>query len=83
VKNSVAVGDAHHKLPAGGVHTIQHNTGCINTWTFPAVSTSARVNKDIEMFKNNGINTYDYVDYRGNKVVITRNPFGFINEPKK
>jgi hypothetical protein len=49
----------------------------------PAVSTSARVNKDniIEMFKNNGINTYDYVDYRGNKVVITR-PFGFINEPK-
>jgi hypothetical protein len=34
------------------------------------------------MFKNNGINTYDYVDYRG-KVVITRNPFGFINEPEK
>jgi hypothetical protein len=34
------------------------------------------------MFKNNGINTYDYVDYRGNKVVITRNPFGFINEPE-
>jgi hypothetical protein len=33
------------------------------------------------MFKNNGINTYDYVDYRG-KVVITRNPFGFINEPE-
>jgi hypothetical protein len=33
------------------------------------------------MFKNNGINTYDYVDYRGNKV-ITRNPFGFINEPE-
>jgi hypothetical protein len=48
-----------------------------------AVSTSARVNKDnIEMFKNNGINTYDYVDYRGNKVVITRNPFGFIRTGK-
>jgi hypothetical protein len=48
-----------------------------------AVSTSARVNDNIiEMFKNNGINTYDYVDYRGNKVVITRNPFGFINEPE-
>jgi hypothetical protein len=54
--------------------------GCINTWTFPvAVSTSARA--VIEMFKNNnGINTYDYVDYRGK--YITRNPFGFINEIK-
>jgi hypothetical protein len=35
------------------------------------------------MFDKEKFNTYDYVEYSGNKLVITRNPFGFINVKKR
>lgn len=59
--------------------------GYIKTWTFPVrVQTTGAVNRDtiLEMFEEEGLNTYDYVEYGGNKLVITRNPFGFINSEK-
>jgi hypothetical protein len=31
------------------------------------------------MFAREGLNTYDYVEYSGNKLTVTRNPYGFIN----
>jgi hypothetical protein len=33
----------------------------------------------VNWFEREGFNTYDYVEYSGDKVTITRNPFGFVN----
>jgi len=60
--------------------------GYIKTWTFPVrIVTSQTVNRDriLEMFADENFNTYDYVEYSGNKLTITRNPFGFINDRKR
>lgn len=60
--------------------------GYIKTWTFPVeVKTKAKIDKDaiLKFFEKDGFNTYDYMEYSGNKVVITRNPFGFVNVAKK
>jgi hypothetical protein len=59
--------------------------GYIKTWTFLVEQTTTdKVDRDkiLEFFKKDGFNTYDYVEYSGNKVVVTRNPFGFINKFK-
>ncbi len=56
--------------------------GHIKTWTFPCVvKTKQKVNKEaiLEIFNKENFNTFDYVEYSGNKLTITRNPFGFIN----
>jgi hypothetical protein len=56
--------------------------GYIKTWTFSLEpTTSAKVNTDIltEEFRKEGLVMYDYVEYTTNKLVITRNPFGFVN----
>ncbi len=56
--------------------------GYIKTWTIPVnVRTTAKVNKESlqRLFEREGLNTYDYMEYSGNKLIITRNPFGFIN----
>lgn len=64
--------------------------GYIKKWTFQVnVKSTAppnfKVNKDeiIKMFDNEGLATYDYVEYSGNKLSITRNPYGFVNVNKK
>jgi Helicase conserved C-terminal domain len=60
--------------------------GFIRTWTFPLnINTSKKINRDtiLEMFDKENFNTYDYVEYSGNELVITRNPFGFINSKKR
>jgi len=59
--------------------------GYIKTWTFMVQqTTSEKVDRDkiLEFFKKGGFNTYDYVEYSGNKVMVTRNPFGFVNKSK-
>ena len=59
--------------------------GYIKTWTFTVkVLTSTKINKDaiLSMFDKARFNTYDFVEYSGNKLTITRNPFGFINTKK-
>jgi len=63
--------------------------GYIKRWTFQlrirsTAPASFKVNKEeiMKMFDREDFNTYDYVEYSGNKLYITRNPFGFINTSK-
>jgi hypothetical protein len=59
--------------------------GYIKTWTFPLnVKTTTKINRDtiLEMFEKANLRTYDYVEYSGNKLTVTRNPYGFINTRK-
>ena len=58
--------------------------GYIKTWIFPVKITGEGKEKPsreniVNWFEREGFNTYDYVEYSGDKVTITRNPFGFIN----
>ena len=56
--------------------------GYIKTWTFSLeTTTSSKVNTDIIMdaFREEGLTMYDFVEYTTNKLVVTRNPFGFVN----
>jgi len=56
--------------------------GYIKTWTFQLqITTSAKINRDaiLEYFRDADLATYDFVDYSGDKLIITRNPFGFVN----
>ena len=56
--------------------------GYIKTWTFQLqVTTSQKVNTELflDLFKKSDMNTYDFLEYSGDKLTITRNPFGFVN----
>ena len=56
--------------------------GYIKTWTFQLqINTSEKINRDIilDYFRDANFGTYDFVDYSGDKLIITRNPFGFVN----
>ena len=60
--------------------------GFIKTWTFQIqTTTTEKLNRDIllDYFKKENLALYDYVEYSGDKLVITRNPFGFVNMYKK
>lgn len=59
--------------------------GYIKTWVFHLnVKTTQKINKEtiLEIFDKERFRTYDYVEYSGNKLTITRNPYGFINTKK-
>ena len=61
--------------------------GYIKTWTFPVrlrEGTKERPSRDniMSWFKRDGLKTYDYVEFSGDHLIITRNPFGFINTDK-
>lgn len=59
--------------------------GTIKTWTFALkIETLSKVDKDsiLTMFERAGLKTYDYVAYGRNELVITRNPFGFVNKKR-
>ena len=57
--------------------------GYIKTWTFPftVMSGSDKPTKDnaVSWFKREGLNRYDYVEFSGQQLIVTRNPFGFEN----
>lgn len=60
--------------------------GHIKTWTIPiTVKTSDKITTDsiLDMFDKENFKTYDYVEYAGNVLTITRNPFGFVNTKKR
>ena len=60
--------------------------GYIKTWTFPLeIQTTTKINHErfLEMFDKEKFNAFDYVEYSNNKLVITRNPFGFVNAKKR
>ena len=59
--------------------------GYIKTWTLNIkVNTSEKITTDtiLDIFDKENFNFYDFVEYTGNKLTITRNPFGFINVKK-
>jgi len=61
--------------------------GYIKTWTFPVtrLEGAGETNREnlLKWFAQDGLNRYDYVDFSGDKLTITRNPFGFENVFKK
>ena len=59
--------------------------GYIKTFIFTINSTNKRINNDIilKMFNDSNFRLFDFLDYKDNKLVITRNPFGFINQKKR
>ena len=60
--------------------------GYIKTWTLNIkVNTSEKITTDtiLDIFDKENFNFYDFVEYTGNKLTITRNPFGFINVKKR
>ena len=59
--------------------------GYIETWTFTLkVLTNTKINRDtiLSMFDKAKFKTFDFIEYSGNKLTITRNPFGFVNVKK-
>ena len=61
--------------------------GYIKTWTFQIMvgeGIKERINKEtiLDYFNKSQFKTFDYVEYSGNKLTVTRNPFGFINSKK-
>ena len=63
--------------------------GYIKQWTLQLeLKTTApagfKLNREqiLDIFEKEGLRTQDYVEYSGNKLTITRNPYGFINIDK-
>jgi hypothetical protein len=58
--------------------------GYIKTWTFPfTIDVGAdKPSRDtiLSWFKREELNRYDYVEFSGQQLIITRNPFGFVNK---
>jgi len=60
--------------------------GYIKTWTIDViVNTKERVDTNfiLNKFDKANIRAHDFVKYHANKLIITRNPYGFINAKKK
>uniref|UniRef100_A0A6C0JPA7 Helicase ATP-binding domain-containing protein n=1 Tax=viral metagenome TaxID=1070528 RepID=A0A6C0JPA7_9ZZZZ len=60
--------------------------GYIKSWAFTInVKTTDKITTDtiLEMFDKENFKTYDFVEYNGNVLTVTRNPFGFINTKKR
>lgn len=64
--------------------------GYIKTWTFQLVIKNTapagfKVNREqiMKMFDRENFRMYDYVEYSGNNLTITRNPYGFVNVDHK
>jgi hypothetical protein len=60
--------------------------GYIKSWAFTInVKTSDKITTDtiLSMFDKENFKTYDFVEYNGNILTVTRNPFGFINTKKR
>ena len=63
--------------------------GYIKTWTMTVnlkegATNIAKISTDtiLDVFQENNFRVYDYVEYKGNKLTVTRNPFGFISVMK-
>jgi len=60
--------------------------GHIKTWKFTLnVQTSEKITTDtiLTMLDNERFRTYDFIEYAGNVLTVTRNPFGFVNVKKR
>ena len=58
--------------------------GYIKTWSFPIRLRQGANKPDrdnlLALFENNDMFIYDYVQYSGDEITITRNPMGFVNK---
>ena len=59
--------------------------GYITTWTIPIEQKKGKLNTEIvvNMLDEENMKTFDLVEYSDNKIIITRNPFGFVNTKKR
>jgi hypothetical protein len=60
--------------------------GYIKTWSFPInVKTSDKITTEtiLDMFDKENLKTHDFVEYNGNILTVTRNPFGFVNTKRR
>jgi hypothetical protein len=60
--------------------------GYIKTWSINVnVTTNVKVDTSyiLKILDQAGLRTFDYVNYSGNVLTITRNPYGFINSKKR
>jgi hypothetical protein len=57
--------------------------GTIKSWEFDLeINTTNKINRDtiLDMFETDGFVDHDFVSYSNNKLIITRNPSGFVNK---
>jgi Type III restriction enzyme, res subunit len=60
--------------------------GYIKAWAFNInVKTTDKITTEtiLEMFDKENLKTYDFVEYNGNVLTVTKNPFGFINTKRR
>lgn len=60
--------------------------GFIKTWTFHVrITTANKINKEeiLKWFDKEKFRLFDYLDYSGDRLTITRNPFGFVSMKKR
>ena len=59
--------------------------GYIKTFTFSVNSTSKKINSQEirKIFDKANFKLFDFIDYKDNRLIITRNPYGFINTKKR
>jgi hypothetical protein len=58
--------------------------GYIKVWSIPVISKKAINNTAIQkLFSKNDFKLCDKIEYKDNKVIITRNPYGFISVDKE
>jgi hypothetical protein len=56
--------------------------GYIKTWKFK-IPGQRNTYDFIKMFDKHNFKTYDYIDFKENSLIVTRNPYGFINTKKR
>lgn len=61
--------------------------GYIKTWSMTVnlkEGEGGKINTDVilDLLQENSFRIHDFVEYKGNRLTITRNPFGFINTAK-
>ncbi len=56
--------------------------GYIKTWKF-YIGLQKNTNDFIDMFDKSNFKTFDFIDYKDNTLIVTRNPYGFINTKKR
>ena len=60
--------------------------GYIKTWKFPlTIKTTDKIDKEyiMRLFSKERFAVYDYLEYSGSQLTVTRNPYGFVNTRKK
>jgi hypothetical protein len=57
--------------------------GTIKTWSLDIdIGTTKRIDRDsiLNMLENENFIAHDFISYSGNRLTVTRNPYGFINQ---